>query len=68
MNNYGTGNVLRRVCVIVHSIARALIRGTHAHLGRASVFMGAWFPGVRYPSAVRKLEGRFSEAAYECNP
>ena len=37
--------------MIVRSIARALIRGTHAHLGRASVIMGAWFPGVRYLEA-----------------
>ena len=51
MNSYGTGNVIRRVRVIVRSIARALIRVTHAHLGRASVIMGAWFPGVRYLEA-----------------
>ena len=57
MNNYGTGNqgfalhVVRCVHVIVRSIARALIRGTHAHLGCASVIMGAWFPGVRYLEA-----------------
>ena len=54
MNNYRTGNqgfALRRVRVIVRSIARALICGTHAHLGRASVIMGAWFPGVRYLEA-----------------
>ena len=86
MNNYRTGNqgvalhVLRRVRVIVRSIARALIRGTHAHLGRASVIMGAWFPGVRYLEAKLYLKSsvgsrdfvrcpesrsvRFSEAAY----
>ena len=79
MNNYGTGNqgfalhVLRRVRVIVRNIARALIRSTHAHLARASVIIGAWFPGVRYLeaklywlgagilSAVRNLEASASQ-------
>ena len=57
MNSYGTGNqgfalhVVRHVHVIVRSIARALIRGTHACLGCAGVIMGAWFPGVRYLEA-----------------
>ena len=37
--------------MIVRSIARALIRGTHARLGCASVIMGAWFPGVPYLEA-----------------
>ena len=49
MNNYGTGNqgfalhVLRRVRVIVGSIARALRCDTHARFGRASVIMGRGF-------------------------
>ena len=53
--------------MIVPSIARALTRGTHAHLARASVIMGTWFPGVRYLeaiagilSAVRNLEASAS--------
>ena len=51
---------------IARTIARALIRGTHAHLGRASVIMGAWFTGVEAPlgagilSAVRNLEASAS--------
>ena len=74
MNNYGTCNqgfalhVLRRVRVIVRSIARALIRGTHAHLGRKYNYGGVvsgcpLFRGLKSSVGSRYFV-RFSEAAY----
>ena len=85
MNNYGTGNqgfalhVLRRVRVIVRSIARALKRGTHAHLGRKYNYGGvvSGCPLFRGKIVLKSSVGsrdfvrcpesrsvRFSEAAY----